>query len=82
VEQKFDDLHNVKTEKKIKQVGFTHASKRDIHNFQKKIWTKILELGFNYSTKKPTKQYIQDFMIDTQNAVAHLDSKILIISAH
>ena len=34
MEQKFDNLHNVNT-KKYKQVGFTHASKRDIHNFQK-----------------------------------------------
>ena len=59
-----------------KQVGFTHASERDFHNFQK-IWPKILELGFHYSIKKPTKQCIQDLMIDTQNAVTHLDIKIL-----
>jgi len=37
------------TKKQIyKQVGFPHASKRDVHNF-KKIRTKIHELGFNYS---------------------------------
>ena len=61
MEQKFDDLHNVKTEKAIyKQVGFTHASKHDIHNFQ----------------------YVQDVITDTQNAVTHLDTKILVTSAH
>ena len=47
----------------------------------KKIWTKILELGFNYSIEKPTK-YIQDLIIDTENAVTHLDTKILITSAY
>jgi len=42
----------------------------------------MLELGFNYSIEKPTKHYIQYLMFDTQNAVIHLDTKILIASAH
>ena len=41
----------------------------------KKLWNKVLELGFNYSIEKPTKQYVQYLIIDTQNAVTHLDTK-------
>ncbi len=33
----------------------------------KKILTKVLELGFNYAIEKPTKLYIQDLNIDTEN---------------
>ena len=45
----------------------------------KKVWTNILELGFNYSNEKPTNKYVQELMIDTQNAVTHLDTKYLLL---
>ena len=45
----------------------------------KKLWNKVLELGFNYSIEKPTKQYVQYLIIDTQNAVTHLDTKYLLL---
>ena len=41
----------------------------------------ILYLGFNYTIEKPTKLYIQDLNINTQNATRHLDTKILIALA-
>jgi len=31
---------------------------------------------------KPIKQYIQNLIIDTENATRHLDTKILITLAH
>ena len=48
----------------------------------KKLLSTVLELGFNYSIQKPKNPYVQDLMIDTQNAVTTLDTKILIASAH
>ena len=43
----------------------------------KKILTKILELGFNYTIEKPTKLSTQELNIDTENGTRHLDTKIL-----
>ena len=48
----------------------------------KKILSEILELGFNYTIEKPTKLYIQDLNIDTENGTRHLDTKILIALAN
>ena len=48
----------------------------------KKLLSTVLELGFNYSIQKPKTPYVQDLMIDTQNAVTTLDTKIFIASAH
>ena len=48
----------------------------------KKILTKVLELGFNYTIEKPTKLYIQDLNSDTENRTRHLDTKILIALAN
>ena len=42
----------------------------------------VLESGFNYSIQKPTNPCVQDLMIDTQNAITTLDTKMLIASAH
>ena len=48
----------------------------------KKLLSTVLELGFNYSIEKPVKQYIQYIIVHTQYAVTHVDTKILISSAH
>ena len=44
--------------------------------------TEILELGFNYTIEKPTKLYIQDLNINTENGTRHHDTKILIALAN
>jgi hypothetical protein len=44
--------------------------------------TEIHKLGLNYPIDKPVTQYIQDLIIDTENATTHLDTKILIALAH
>jgi hypothetical protein len=36
--------------------------------------TKILELGLNYGFKKPVKQFLQDLIIDTEDAIRKLNT--------
>ena len=35
----------------------------------------MLTLGFNYAEEKDPKYYINDLIIDTENAIRHLDTK-------
>jgi putative IMPACT (imprinted ancient) family translation regulator len=48
----------------------------------KNILTKSLELGCNYAIEKPTKLYVQELIIDTENATGQLETKILIAVAN
>ena len=36
---------------------------------------KILELGLNYAFERPIKHFLQDLIIDTENAIKQLDVK-------
>jgi hypothetical protein len=36
---------------------------------------KILELGLNYAFERPVKHFLQDLIIDTENAIKQLDVK-------
>ena len=85
MEQKLDNLLNLNT--KHKQTKYTNKQVLHIHqnvtNISfKKILTEILELGFNYTIKKPTRLYIQDLNSDTENGTGQLDTKILIALAN
>jgi hypothetical protein len=37
---------------------------------------KILELGLNYAFEKPIKHFLQDLIIDMENAIKHVDAKL------
>ena len=66
---KLDNL-NTKRKKKIQTNKFYTC----IKNMTKKY--KLRYLNQDLITDKPIKQYIQDLMIDTVNAVRHLDTTL------
>ena len=55
-----------------------HMHQNMTNNTVKTIITNVLVLGFNYAIEKPTKLYIQDWMIGTGNGIRHVDTEIII----
>ena len=64
-----------------------HDNKKNASKFQARIINltnirftkeqiKTLSLGPNYAIEKEPKQYINDLIIDTENAIRHLEPKI------
>ncbi len=72
------NILNVNTKAKYthKEVLLMHQNMTNI-TF-KTVITNVLVLGFNYAIEKPTKLYIQDWMIGTGNGTRHVDTEIII----
>jgi hypothetical protein len=78
---------NKKIDTLIKHTQITHNTEKKTHTFHSRLvnltnikFTKeqinTLTLGFNYAIEKDLKYYINELIIDTENAITDLDSKI------